>query len=373
MASYRQLFSFPVPRCKAVSAPSVRDIVLQVPHIDFALWALKPDTALGPGLGETFPHECEPTSPFREGRLCDDGRLVAFRDGLLFLPNTTMAKLMDVGREMKEFAATYARYMGADFDLQSHFLSGADKEIAEGFSKAAEIVEAFLTEDHPTTPADAAAKPKEAPAVIRSSLAKRDAIILPYAQLVEVAITERTPEGFWDRFMTNKRECICLVREDDTGVRKAWSFFLRPADTDGFNPFVIFPKLRNGDGRPPPSEYRSGRLNRHEASAVALIGARAESDIGALWRAAERERLSETFRSRIRDEAAKIEDRKASVLHLAGAISAERKRQGTTDATIAKSVLARLGATVDAFAKVPYAQHGISDPIAKLKATAAGP
>jgi hypothetical protein len=371
MTSYRELFSFSVPRCKAVTAPPVRDIILHPPPYEFALWGLKPDRAFGPGLGEITPHECESTPPFREGRFCNDGRMVAFRDGLLFLPNTTIAKLLDVGREMKEFAAAYASYLGTDFDLQAHFLSGADKEIAEGFSKAAEIVEEFLTGDHVAAAARGGAKLEDVPASIRSSLAKRDAIVLPYAQLVAVAITEGKPEGLWDRFKTGERECVCLVREDDAGARKAWSFSLRP-DQNKNRPFAAVGKIFDWDDRPPASEYQSGKLNRHEATAVALIGARAESEIGQLWRAAERERMSETFRSRIRDEAANIQDRKAAVLHVAGAISAERKRQGTTDATIAKLALDRLGATADAFAKVPYARHGIPDAIAKLKATAAG-
>jgi hypothetical protein len=360
MTSYRQLQSFPVPRCKAVSAPAVRDIVRHPPPQTFPLWRLKPDRALASNVGDVWPRECEPTPPYRELSNKSQGRMVAYRDGLLFLPNTTLATLADVGREMKEAAALYARHLGADFDIKAHFLSGADQEIAEALGLAAEFIEELLTGENQAARAQ---REKEIPASVRSSLAKKDAFVLPYAQLVEVGITEATPQTWWERVMENRIEFFYLVREDDAGKRSAHSFYVGRNDDHEGTPFRFTGKA---------AIYDSGKLSRTEATLTTLIGARAESDIAALWRDAERERLGEAFLKRLREQATNTGDPKMVSLQIAGEIAAERKRGGTTDATIAQIVLERLGAAADALARPPYAAHGIPDPIAKLRATAAG-
>lgn len=152
-------------------------------------------------------------------------------------------------------------------------------------------------------------------------------------------------------------------------MRTAYCFSLEPDENKNV-PFAYVMKTWDWEKRPPASAYSSGELSWTEAMATVLIGARAASDIGALWLAAERERLDKDTLRAIRAQASGIEDAAKRALFVAGAVGEERKRRGTTDATIARIVLERLGNVADALSNAPYATHGLRNPVAELKTTA---
>lgn len=360
MTTYRTLTSFEIPRCKAVAAPPLPEILLYAPPTGFLLPGLTPGNALASDLGNMWPHACEPTLPYRErGPTLPLGRVVSYRDGLLFLPNTSIAVFREVGREMKEVLRRYAELAGADFDLKAHFMTGADKEIAEALGKAAEIIAELLTDEESVQGAIGV------PSGLRSSLGKNGAIILPYTELVHVAVIDAKPSNVLQGILWPQTAFLYLVREDETGGRSAFSLNLHK-DEHGNQPFAFAAPIA------PAADRESTKARAHEATAVTLIAARAASDIAALWLDAERERLGKDFLSALREQALKIDAPTHRAKHIARAMAAERRARGTTDATIAKVVLERLGATVTALAAAPYTAYKIFDPIADLQATAKG-
>lgn len=373
MTTHRELHAFTVPRCPAVPVPTVAEIVRHPPPRDFFLWGLKPDRALAADLGNVLPLEYEPSLPYRErSRGLPMGRVVAYRDGILFLPNTTKAVLAEVGRDLKTVVAAHVAMLSVDFDLKAHFMTGADKEIAESAGKALEHLEELLSDEHEGghQHVQAAAVRPEIPSIIRSALAKSGAIVLPYAQLVKVAVIEASPDTLWQRMTSAERKLVYLLRESADGARAAYCFSLTP-DADKNVPFAFITRVWDWEKRPPGTDYSSGKLSWTEAMATVLVGARAASDIGTLWLAAERERLDANTLRAIRVQASAIEDAAKRALYVAGAVGQERKRHGTTDAMIARIVLERLGNVADALDNAPYAKHGLANPVAALKATAA--
>lgn len=369
MKSYKTLCSFPAPRCRGVTAPTVSDMIRHPPPEDFKFfWRLKPDVALAHPTGEVWVAECDPTAPYPQPRQPGNGRLVIFRDGLLFLPNTNIATLREVGQEVGQVVAAYTGYLGMQINFKLPFLDGAEQAAGEAFGKGVEAINDLLTEmlTKPSQQPGATAD-HGIPLTIRSSLAKKDAIVLPYAQLVEVTVNESEPPGgFWQRLFDVPERRLCLVREDDAGKRSAYSFSLYP-DENRNEPFNSWD---DDTGKRTP-EYVSGKLNWREGAATALFAARAGSDIGALWRSVERERLGDAFLSRLREKAARSGDPQMMLQEIGTEIVAERRRQGTTDAAVAQIVLERLGSLADAFSKPPYANYRVPDHVAALRAAAA--
>ena len=369
MTTHRELCAFSIPRCEAVPVPGAAGIVRHPPPGDFPLRGLRPSAALAADLGNVWPLEYEPALPYRErSRGLPIGRVAAYRDGLLFLPNTNLAVLADVGQELKQVVS----FMSADFDMKAHFLSGADKDIVEALGGALEHLEELLSNGHDggsDMHTQAHEDKRDLPPTVRASLAKTGAIVLPYALLVKVAVIEAAPETLWQRMTFPKRKLLYLLRETTDGARSAYGFNLEP-DEHKNAPFAYYADALPPHRRLPPGTYASGALSWTEALAATLVSARATSDIGALWLAAERERLNETAMQAIRAKASEIDSAAERALFVAGAVGEERRRSGTTDSTIARGVLDRLGDVAAAFSAVPFARHGLPDPIAALKATA---
>jgi hypothetical protein len=366
--TYHPLYSFSFPRCAGVSAPSVQDLLQHPPPMDFGLGALGPRDALATDVGHIVMYESDAAPPHPERRMLPEGRLVAYRGGFLFLPNTHAALLRSVGKEMAEVMENYAKYLSGDFDLKGMFMEGTDGEIADAFSKLTEFVGDLIGEFRKA--ADEAAGRRQIPASIKSSLAKKDAMMMPYTELVELKIIDAQPTNLWSSVFFGRRNLLCLVFQNDAGVRRAFNIGLR-ADEDGYEPFKYKGAFHPGSRRRPREEYESGRLDWREATATVLADARVRSDIDSLWRIVERECLSAEFLARLRQKALSLSDPQLMSQDILTDVAAERKRNGTTNAVVAARVLARLGPAADAFAKVPYTKHGEFDPIAKLRAEAA--
>ncbi len=351
MAQVTRLFSFAVPRHPAVRAPALRDLLIHGSE----------DSPLSLPDDFSDAYNSVGNSTIWRGALPVHGKqvrgwLLGYRDGLAFQPNTWRGIWKHADREFIEPMRQIVRIEGTRASINNQIgphAGGGDHavEMMEGMEEGLDKLE----------PGEL---PEELYATFYSfrvhSMRHAKSVVLPFAELVEVAIDETEGKGLLARVF-GEGPYVTMTFEKETGERMTYSV---PASN-------VILAAASEDLRP---RYADKSLSLNERRALSVLHGRARSEIAYFRRQVEDESFAPSARLAIVAQFTKATTAEFLVARrtMEAALEEERRRTGAHGAPVARAVLERLGQVASHFRALPFERHGLANPITELEQAAEG-
>lgn len=331
-SAVRVVTRFDLPRTPGVPTPTVAEVVA-TPVSAVGLHWFNPANVFNQRAGElTLWRDQLP--PFKGYSGTSKGRVAAFQDGLVFVPDRFAAKL-------KDFALIDAvKMLPAVVEVFKQSLPVT----APGIERIEDLLDRLgeVADDAVEEVAQERARSRPYAELTRTlveELGRGGGLVLPLVDLVEISMEVAPSPAILPRALGSTISFLVLKFEDASGRRTSLAFSTEGSSMDSI---PYFPIARSHSSH---TDTRLAEQETHDRIALGFARARAVAELYAFARQVPG----------------------VKKVPVAGGLA----DVVVPDASVAREVLGRMGATAERLSALPFVTYGLSEPLAGLRMLAA--